>query len=444
MVLRAVYATSPGTKATIASLISTVHSLQNDLTAARSALVDLEATVAHLPAPQSPKLSKAEILALVDAKIDDYRSELDERVERLSVEMQAMEERSLGTKEGFVDEVLAVQDATKEWKDALEGVVSEFRQDVSTRLSALEHSPAAVQRSPIRQLQLPAPSPSYSDAPPTKSMTAFSSPSPTRSLTRSPGGRSLSLVPTSARKSPRKLSNLALPSHLVYPRSPRPTAAPESPVGPSTRALGKRTRDSDASDLSIEVLLSPPTRREEGGGMMAALFSTEKEVGHVRKRVRVNDDAASSSEEGDSFDQSTEMSRSSIRADVVVQTKSGDETPSTSDPSFFSSSRLSLPSTSLPAPLAARKSLPMATLPFPLVSPFKRPTLSPFGELSNASPKKGKVPPTPEAKRTLYGTEEESRFEDLVSAEEEFASPVKSAGKQQWARLGAWGGFGGK
>ena len=48
MVLRAVYATSPGTKATIASLISTVHSLQNDLTAARSALVDLEIGRAHV------------------------------------------------------------------------------------------------------------------------------------------------------------------------------------------------------------------------------------------------------------------------------------------------------------------------------------------------------------------------------------------------------------
>lgn len=376
-----------------------------------------------------------------------------------------MEERSVGTKEGFVDEVLAVQDATKEWKDALEGVVTEFRQDVSTRLSALEQAPvAAVAQSPIRQPQpqlpastLAAPSPSYSDAPPTQSMTAFSSPSPTRSLTRSPGARSLSLVPTSARKSPRKISNLALPSHLVHPRSPArgsprpgPVVVPASPAFSGARALGKRTRDSDASDLSIEVLLSPPTRREEGEGLMAALFSAEKEVGHVRKRVRVNEDA--SSEQEDSFestaDQSGDISRSSIREDLVVSTKSGDE-PSTSDPSFFaSSSRLSLPSTSFPAPVAARKSLPMASLPFPIVSPFKRtaPLAAPFGELSNdRSPKKMKPPPTPPAKKTLYGTEEESRFEDFGGLEEEreVGSPVKSPGKQ-WARLGAWGGFGGK
>ncbi|KAL8290105.1 hypothetical protein RQP46_003044 [Phenoliferia psychrophenolica] len=160
--------------------------------------------------------------------------------------------------------------------------------------------------------------------------------------------------------------------------------------------------------------------------------------------------------------------------------------PSISDPTFFAapaaststhSSRKSLqaPATAIaPGALHPRKSLPIGSLPYPLVSSTTksffaapRPSLVDFGNRASGSGSGSSsaasaiVPPTPQASKTLYGTERiigdagggsddddedfsgmGSRFED----DAEFttfgvgggaiASPVKKWGS------GAWAGFG--
>ncbi|GAA5981512.1 hypothetical protein JCM5350_004615 [Sporobolomyces pararoseus] len=295
-------------------------------------------------------------------------------------------------------------------------------------------------------------SPTLSDAPPTRSLVSFDSPvgSPAPEVQSTP--RRASFAPVSSHKAtpfrfghnasaaPTPVS--ALPPHMVAstfrhsPRSPRisgasapiPSIQPESPAAPIPNAsLGKRARDSDASNLSVglETVASPPRDVETPGrpasGFFSAPTSTRKEDGHSRKKLRMSirgDDATfedsvhttvgSSAQEQEDEDEDEEddpeieNSNDSVR-DYLMPTKTG-ESPtttfrpaapvSTSDPSFFSapvSPARSTPGrrsvgqisenqrpTSTPVP---RKSLPVSNLPFPLVSPFAnktRPTTS-FG-----------------------------------------------------------------
>ena len=173
--------------------------------------------------------------------------------------------------------------------------------------------------------------------------------------------------------------------------------------------------------------------------------------------------------------------------DVDVSQESVDASPAAGRSGFFSSlagfasrrtsSNLAPPTSSTPAPPSARKaSMPLASLPFPLVAePVDAPrsklmfgtpqaTHSPFTDASNA-PRTAPVSrvlapstaaskhqrsiaaaPTPQASKTLWGTEREreTRFRDSFSnnaptlmADEELETPARPSSRSSW-----WGGFG--
>ncbi|GAA5878326.1 hypothetical protein JCM16303_002734 [Sporobolomyces ruberrimus] len=300
-------------------------------------------------------------------------------------------------------------------------------------------------------------SPTLSDAPPTRSLVAFDSPAgspipqiePTHphapfASASSQRPNPLKLVPTSQSASTVVHQPVsALPPHMAAPasrqslRSPRASTTASEPrpgshlTPPPKESLGKRSRESDASNLSIglERVISP-SRYLPQGTLLSRFFaaadsnSAKKEDGHSTKKMRMSvaaesepandtpdhDDIASSDEgqEDDSDDEEEEEddeeeedpehedSNDSVR-DYLMPTKTGDSpattlrptsTVSTSDPSFFSApvspARPSTPGrrsiatvneNKFPTPNMSnanvpRKSLPMTALPFPLVSPF--------------------------------------------------------------------------
>ncbi|GAA6012457.1 hypothetical protein JCM11491_004338 [Sporobolomyces phaffii] len=369
---------------------------------------------------------------------------------------------------------------------------------------------------------------SLSDAPPTRSLLTFSpigSPAlPAQSTPRHFGSSSALRRPVDSPRlghsvasptfSPVRAS--ALPLHMIPStslRSPRVTPAlgSEVPVGPATSkstipvvaaSLGKRSRESDASNLSVDLeAVVRPTQvdlREfnSSGRVGESQSSPQKEDRHSRKRSRVS--VREDEDELDLLDGARSMARSSTEAaqedvndddeeeedaeaensvdsvrEYLVPTKTG-ESPSVvlrpsyqpiSDPAFFSApsspavltpgrrSTITLNENALSSGVAAgsRQSLPVSALPFPLVSPFSNknrsapslgtPAKAAFGNRSNQtssnlfqsaskssstpsfflSTSKPKLirPRTPVAAKTLYGTEEESRFGDQFDTAEE-------------------------
>lgn len=418
------YATSPATKESIATLLSTVKDLQAELNTTRSALGKLESTVAAIPAPlppRSPALKKAEVLSIVDTKISEFRAEmvdsLDQRVTSVAeqvAELKAALPAALDVAESESIKMLVSRFesqllSTNSWKAGLEQAIDSLRTDVSSRVAALEALPVqaaalspsasiSTNASPVVKTPTAAPaSPTFSDAPPTQTLGSFCSPPSSHIGTPAPASRVASPAPTS-RRSPRKIPSssnlpvLALPSHMVAhvspARSPRRAspapAQPQSPARP-TATLGKHARCSDASDLSVavEAVRSPPAA--EMGSLASVMASASKEGGHIRKRMRVSNGSVVEEQEDDeradstfqsaesSFDEGVSASFAiSGSRDFVVETKTGEEAPAArpavSDPSFFSFG--AVPNSPAPIAAAARKSLPMAALPFPLVSPF--------------------------------------------------------------------------
>lgn len=296
-------------------------------------------------------------------------------------------------------------------------------------LSSLTPAPQqaiAAPARPVASTAAPA-SPAFSDAPPTRTLASFSSPSSPRVMTPVASARMASPAPVlalSSRRSPRKVSSngnipaLALPSHMVQRVSPAksparaqqqqqqqqvatPQPQPASPARPVIASLGKHARESNASDLSVTMqpVRATPSPRQSSARDLEV--SASKDSGHIRKRARVSEASALGDEdqddhdsfasvEGDTtFDEASQMldgeaSFVRSRQDYIVATKTGDEVPrpvslsakkapATFDPSFFATAPslgTSFAPRSPSAGGASRKSLPMVSLPFPLVSPF--------------------------------------------------------------------------
>ncbi|GAA6062357.1 hypothetical protein JCM10212_005699 [Sporobolomyces blumeae] len=469
---------------------------------------------------QADILSQVERQAARIAQLEDMVRRLTDQVngfvtaqmERERIQADAREQGSREEKKRFDDLEAAVADmqakldeGLRQPRDIAAGatrVSPEVRESLHTTISA---------------------SPSMSDAPPTTSLFSFySSPRGSPAPSGSTRPQSISLDSTSRRAESRqsgagrtstpRLS--ALPAHLSrnFPRthpadgSPAPSTilastalprAPESPVAPVPNAfLGKRSRDSDASNLSVglETIVSPPSQTNPSSSLFSDSVrpmpsSAKKSDGHSRKRLRMSmaaeddddtftvgddeeeqyktstegseldgGDHRDDDEDEDEPDSDVEDSNDSVR-DYLMPTKTGDSPSTTlkpasavptSDPSFFSipvSPSRSTPGrrsnsgvdenvapsvvTSTPGP---RKSLPLAALPFPLVSPFAkdrsapkksgtRGTTTAFGSSTNTqrfsttlsrsahasigppSSKRSIPPPTPDAPRTLFGTE---------------------------------------
>ncbi|GAA5885292.1 hypothetical protein JCM6882_009556 [Rhodosporidiobolus microsporus] len=352
-----VYMTSPGTKATVAALLSTVKDLQSQLTTACTSLSDLESTVA---APRSPALKKADVVSLIDRKIAEHRqamsAELEKRFEGVAEQLAAVEENVEANKaaqdegvETMRSQIIAELESVVATKDAIEKSVDSLRSDLTSRLSALETKPTASVLSAApeavaspRSRKVSFADPMDEDAPPTRSV-SFSSPSsPAITPVQSSTPRRSSLAPVGSRKAtPFKLTlpdagssstpASSLPSHMLAtaasaakrsPRSPRASAPaavqqvePQSPAGPPPKpTIGKRARDSDASELSVElaaldspvaeVARSRTTTDSSSGSSTANVVSPGRRLSeilasvsgsarkddghHARKRLRVS------------------------------------------------------------------------------------------------------------------------------------------------------------
>ncbi|GAA6004577.1 hypothetical protein JCM10207_000943 [Rhodosporidiobolus poonsookiae] len=452
-----IYQTSPGTKASVAALLATVKDLQSQLTSARSSITTLEG---NAQAPRSPTLKKADVLSLIDGKVAEFSKSLVAQLGDLEVTVEStnvQQEEDRAVVQQLQSELRTESQSTAAWKTTVERSLHELRTDLTTRLSALDKQQPALKETSVatasprsRKVSF-ADSPTVSDldAPPTRSV-SFSSPGSPAPLTSTP--LRSSLASTASRKATPFKLNLptsgaaatpasALPPHMAAtaasaakrsPRSPRVSAPePMSPARPASNAnLGKRSRHSDASELSLEVAavvdpeegakapVSPSSSRTLSEILAAASTSAKKDDGHARKRMRVSTgtviDHGSDVEEEEhealpeasfnggaddslDYDETDDDEAENSVREYLVKIKTGDEEPtalkpfpsaaaekkvSTSDPSFFSfppvspnaaGRRATLTGTSAkenaPAP---RKSLPMAALPCPIVSPYTK------------------------------------------------------------------------
>ncbi|GAA5822956.1 hypothetical protein JCM11251_004436 [Rhodosporidiobolus azoricus] len=291
-----VYMTSPGTKANVIALLATVKDLQTQLSCARTSLTALEATVA---APRSPTLKRSDVVSLIDRKIFEHRqamsAELEKRFTGVSEQLNTVKQDVETDRVEHATQMEALRAQLSDSlndaavaKAVIEESINSLRADLTSRLLAPETQPA--QKPPASSPAVPdvAASPRsrkvsfadpMEDAPPTRSV-SFSSPSSPAAtpISSSTPGRS-SLAVGSRKATPFRLNTLdtsssstpasALPSHMLATaasaakRSPRPprTSAPaslqeepRSPAGlPPKPTIGKRTRHSDASEVSVEL-----------------------------------------------------------------------------------------------------------------------------------------------------------------------------------------------
>ncbi|GAA5957628.1 hypothetical protein JCM3765_001460 [Sporobolomyces pararoseus] len=434
---------------------------------------------------------------LVDNKVVELKSKVIE-LERVQTEIvqdvgSKVEEghkRAEQVEQGLTERIRELElvneakEAEKEQQKEKEEEVTQSAQAARSLMSPLQLRTAAAVNFA---------SPTLSDAPPTRSLVSFDSPvgSPGPQVQSTP--RRASFAPVASHKAtpfrfgsttsaaPTPVS--ALPPHMVNntfrnsPRSPRSSGAsapthsiqPESPAAPVPNAsLGKRARDSDASNLSVglETVVSPARDGETPGrptpGFFSAPTSTRKEDGHSRKKLRMSirgdDDTFEDSMHGgvgvlapgqeeeedddDEDDPEIENSNDSVR-DYLMPTKTG-ESPtttfrpaasvSTSDPSFFSAPVSPARSTpgrrsvgqinenQRPSSNAVpRKSLPVSNLPFPLVSPFANKTrpMTSFG-----------TPAT-----TTLGNLSNQHFTTLLKSTSKSASKASTASSSSKQRL---------
>ncbi|GAA6042772.1 hypothetical protein JCM8097_007469 [Rhodosporidiobolus ruineniae] len=426
-----VYQTSPNTKASVNSLLSTVKSLQSQLTAANSAISTLQSKPA--PAPSSPALKKADILVLIESKVAESRKaltkEFEDRFKAVSTHLSQLDD---DVEEAEQSQQKSLEQLRSTFTQELESAIAGVRDDLVSRFAAqpelevtveVEEAPATpveivaavVAAPPLRRRVSFAESPEIADldcdAPPTRSV-SFSSPrSPAiHTPTSSSTPRRSSLAQRKA--TPFKVADAsaagatpasALPSHMLAtaasaakrssragrvsaPAAVQQPAEPMSPAGPPLKAaLGKRTRHSDASELSIDVaaLDSPAAEARSRtatassassssssknsvvspGRRLSEILASVKEDQHVRKRLRVStgsiidhgaeaeqqdedEDEEDDEDFHDSFDGSEDQSTSfdeslvseedgeeevSVR-DYLVAVKTGDEEPTALKP----------------------------------------------------------------------------------------------------------------
>ncbi|GEM09589.1 proteophosphoglycan ppg4 [Rhodotorula toruloides] len=428
-----VYATSPGTKATVAILVTTVKELQSQLALTQAT-------------PSSPKISRSHVVQLIDSSIaahrDEMQTELEQRFDASREQHVALQNdvNAIGTRlDSYGTTVGEVRSSLDDQKQTLQGSIDVLRRDLMSRLDTLAQAqpapPAGPAKSPVaepRQRQITFASPTLSDAPPTETLISFSSPVAFSSGTDITPRRRPSV--TSRKATPFRITTpaadaadspaSALPSHMIAAaasaarRNPRSTPGPEpqSPVGPAPPpSLGKRSRDENVSDLSIEVeavvaaaeLREPNTSPDFLSGFFTAPTSAKKEDGHSRKRLRIVEPEEEDGEDEvvDSFGQQTkdiqalttetegddESDEEEVR-EYLVKTKTGDSPSpvkrrsSIHDPDFFAglapspAARRSrsggvnenVGSLASPGPgttATGRSPLPTLSLAFPLVSP---------------------------------------------------------------------------
>ncbi|BGP29995.1 hypothetical protein JCM10296v2_001747 [Rhodotorula toruloides] len=480
-----VYATSPGTKATIATLVATVKELQSQLTLAQTA------------STSSPKISRSQVVEIIDSSIATHREEVQKELEQRfgeSKEQHAAlggDVQALATRvEGLESNTSEVQIALDDQKQALEGSIDALRRDMMSRLNSFaqpQPTPASpAEKTPgteARPRQIAFASPTLSDAPPTETLISFPSPIATFANTDITPRRRPSV--TSRKATPFRIATpaanaadspaSALPSHMIAaaasaarrnPRQPASTPVPEpqSPAGPAPPpSLGKRSRDSDVSDLSIEVeaVVAAAESREANtspdflSGFFTAPTSAKKENGHSRKRLRIVEPEEDEDDEVlDLFGQQTkeiqalateteeddESDEEEVR-EYLVKTKTGDSPSpvkqrrsSIHDPDFFAglapspAARRSLTTGASenvaplaspgPATAAGRKSLPAPSLAFPLVSPgakslsfksFGTPSTTKTTSLFGNSDKANRSPAPPAHSTSLFSSASKSR-----------------------------------
>ncbi|GAA5989328.1 hypothetical protein JCM10908_001259 [Rhodotorula pacifica] len=420
--------------AKVDDLTALVKTLQGELREARQTIAStrelLEAQQA-IPAPVSLAEIKALVHAEFAAQINVHAAELQRHKDDVDAEFRTPRSEAL-------DRHALVQ--VEEHSSRLEDAGLPTPQAAQANELALLQERIERLESRARQLGSDvveksggggqANSPTYSDAPPTRTLISFSSPataSPRPSTTA--GSRHSALKPPHQPGTP---GPLALPTHMATaaasavrrtPRAAILAIQPESPVPlPSNASLGKHKRCSDASEFSIDVgavavdasVVGTPTRSESGfhtaPSSIARVAPTSAD-NHMRKRLRISalpsEDAAENAQEAaeDSDDDDDEVSRENnteVR-EYTVRTKSGSSpvvatstrrSSITRDPSFFASrpvspsSRPAARSRSRASSVASnfdensepgeasagRKSLPLSTLPFPLISPYRAST----------------------------------------------------------------------
>ncbi|GAA5920677.1 hypothetical protein JCM1841_002890 [Sporobolomyces salmonicolor] len=496
---RIVYGTSPETQAAIDTLLTTVNALRCELTAAQSTITELKSTVSALSAAQAsraPSLTKADILALVKQELAVLQPTLEgssTRPTELSAGAEGVMETT-NAKAKAVQHLDAEAEASTSAKEGTEKGSRDRRTTFSPRpvvTDASQEANPAVAASTRSQTAVSIASPTPSDAPPTQTLGSYSTPPTPDQTTPLRAGR----TPVASHNS--SLLNLAsaLPSHMVAhavsmarrtphaststapsrrsPHASTSTAASVTNVAstaPSSN-LGKHRRDSEASNVSIDVdrvtVTSPSRTRTPAprGCFPTSLRSATGNDRHSRKKQKVSWDddqhaddddepVASHSKDGekeqgsledasenDSAAGMSDNSSESIR-DYLVKTKPGIEAPavvqatSTSTPSFaaWNASMAAfpnchpIPSLPFPSPRRPATTATSAILtpsafantsnPYPGGGIFSHPSSPPK---STAKTTKTAAPPTPLAPRTLFGTERAlSGF-----ADEGVASPYK-------------------
>ncbi|BGP13811.1 hypothetical protein JCM10213_006356 [Rhodosporidiobolus nylandii] len=347
-----VYSTSPGTKATVAQLVSTIKDLQASVSTLKAAAA----------APRSPALKEAKVLSLVKTEVAACRKsmvdELSQRFGPISTKLTQLEQDVKGGKAAQKEDVEQLRarlssalEVAEEEKKALEESFNHLRDDLVARLAALQQPSGKVVPSPSSTPAPPAPAPAAPAPAPAPAVTAAPSPRrvswaadldapPTRSVAFPSPGSPAPIASSTPRKSslakPKPASTpfkdapaavgsapaSALPSHMLAtaasaakrsPRSPRVSAPaqvqtqPMSPAGPPPPAsLGKRARHSDASELSVELaaLDSPAamarsrttTSSSDGssrsvvspGRRLSEILAASADDHHARKRQRVS------------------------------------------------------------------------------------------------------------------------------------------------------------
>lgn len=308
---------------------------------------------------------------------------------------------SPGTKETIDRLVETVAKLQKDLRDTQVGIASLFMQ-ANARTDRLQESLTVVEDVPSESASLPANTPAV-----TFSLTPEpASPLAARlisSLAKLPAGTSLDLA--------------------ASPTFQRPLTGAER--DPSPRSNGKRTRE------------TTPIRSVGGGASTTKRRFIETSLEDLSAPLS----PSSQEEEDDSEDDDAEVEETSLSfGETSFPTDSIMPTKLHSPPSFFAPDPR--PTFSSHPTLGRRPSLPPSSHPFPNLSkPSPIPYSTPFSNLSN------KAPPTPQATKTMYGSEqtprEEGRFRDEMIGS---GRPWVSKGVERVGGglgEGGWGGFGG-
>ncbi|KAK4057969.1 hypothetical protein OIO90_001188 [Microbotryomycetes sp. JL221] len=431
--------TSPGTKRTIAQLIKSVQTLQTELAQARSKLAQVESSARSAgPAMASPGLKQLEVHQIVDEAVDVVRQELSKRWQQETLtRLDALEQRVMQDDKRDEQHRLKVtqeQDGVTQWRQLVEQRLVAIEQQVKNSASATTTTnvPAVSENVPASSTRVQAitsevavrqPCPALSDAPPVESLLNDSPSLPhthVRAFTAahavvSERATLATAGPGSTRKRPvtETVASLALPRHMAAYVSPVKATSTVEQVRPAssepsaTRTIGKHARDSDASELSVNV----ETVENSQAINDLVVSPTKSSGGHSRKRLRISSVSVFEDEENqDHNDKSTDEAESNYETttemlstttnghneniftydsgDYVVKTKMGDDEDdenehsrsrsgsavksrsSIADPTFFSTGTMMSTTPGRSSNGGPRKSLPLSSLPFPLVSPF--------------------------------------------------------------------------